>query len=185
MDNFIEVVWFVLTVQPVLLIPPLFVVGVIVYFVLLHRKNQKEWEEALRAKERRIKAREEALRKSGIYEVDQMPGAVFEEFLEILLTRRGYEVRLTSASGDYGADLILTTATKIIAVQAKRYKNTVGVKAVQEIVGARSYYCADECWVITNNYFTGPARKLANANDVLLIDRDELIELMLEENKGA
>ncbi|MCR8872000.1 restriction endonuclease [Peribacillus frigoritolerans] len=106
-----------------------------------------------------MKAREEALRKSGIYEVDQMPGAVFEEFLEILLTRRGYQVRLTSASGDFGADLILTTDTKIIAVQAKRYKNTVGVKAVQEIVGAKSYYCADECWVITNNYFTGPARK--------------------------
>ncbi|MEX6702894.1 restriction endonuclease [Peribacillus frigoritolerans] len=69
-------------------------------------------------------------------------------------------------------------------VQAKRYKNKVGLKAVQEIVSAKSYYGADECWVITNNYFTAPAMKLGNINDVLLIEWDELVEWMLEEDKG-
>lgn len=182
MDNFIEVVWYALTVQPLFIVVPIAFFSIIVSVFMIDRSNEKKREEELK---RKLRERAELLSKSGIYEVDQMKGEVFEEFLEILLAGRGYEVRLTSASGDYGADLILTTNSKIIAVQAKRYKNTVGVKAVQEIVGAKSYYCADECWVITNNYFTGPARKLAMANDVLLIDRDELIELMLEENKGA
>jgi restriction system protein len=72
---------------------------------------------------------------------------------------------------------------KKIVVQAKRYSKKVGLKAVQEIVSAKSYYKADECWVITNNYFTAPAMKLGNSNEVLLIDRDELIEWMLEDKE--
>lgn len=128
---------------------------------------------------------EEKLRKSGIFEVDQMTGAVFEEYLKRLLQARGYKVRLTSASGDYGADLVLSINSKTIIVQAKRYKNKVGLKAVQEIVSAKSLYRADECWVITNNYFTAPAIKLGVANGVILIDRNQLIEWMVKVNEGA
>ena len=59
----------------------------------------------------------------------------------------------------------------------------MGIKAVQEIFSAKSYYGADECWVITNNFFTDPAIKLAFANNVILIDRDQLIEWMNDKSK--
>ncbi|MGD7008259.1 restriction endonuclease [Metabacillus sp. 84] len=108
-----------------------------------------------------------------------MDGRLFEDYLKRLLQWRGYNVRLTKTSGDYGADLILSANGKTIIVQAKRYKNKVGLKAVQEIVSAKNIYHADECWVITNNYFTAPAINLVNANDVVLIDRDELIHWMI------
>ncbi|WP_260398072.1 restriction endonuclease [Peribacillus simplex] len=148
------------------------VVMAIVYLVVMgiEAKERAEWERKLR--------------NSGIYEVDQMKGAEFEVFLKFLLESHGYQARVTKTSGDYGADLVLKTTGKTIVVQAKRYKNKVGLKAVQEIVSAKSYYNADECWVITNNYFTAPAMKLGNINGVLLIDRDELVEWMLEEDKG-
>lgn len=128
--------------------------------------------------------REKELLESGIFQVDQMPGRVFEEYLKILLTSKGYKVRMTPASGDYGADLVLSTRSRTIVVQVKRYKKKVGLKAVQEIVSAKSYYKADECWVITNNYFTAPAINLANSNSVKLIARDELVNWMLEEKKN-
>ncbi|MEH6991272.1 restriction endonuclease [Neobacillus drentensis] len=105
--------------------------------------------------------------------------------VSILLKARGYKVQLTSTTGDYGADLILSTDSTTIVVQAKRYQNTVGLKAVQEIVSAKGYYGADECWVITNSYFTEPALNLAESNNVVLIDRDQLIEWMLEDKQGA
>ncbi|WP_306472304.1 restriction endonuclease [Bacillus cereus] len=41
----------------------------------------------------------------------------------------------------------------------------------------QKYYDATHAWVVTNNYFTEPARKLAHANDVLLIVCDLLIKL--------
>jgi restriction system protein len=129
--------------------------------------------------------REQKLRKSGILEVDKMSGREFEEYLQALIKTRGYYVQLTPASGDFGADLILSADGKKIIVQAKRYKKSVGVKAVQEIASAKSHYNADECWVITNSYFTEQARKLARSNQVRLIDRKELMDWMMQEKKGA
>lgn len=119
------------------------------------------------------------LRKSGIREVDQMSGEDFEKFLGELFKRRGFKVSYTATSGDYGADLILKDGKDIIAVQAKRYSSTVGVKAVQEIIGAVKMYEATEAWVVTNSHFTRQAEKLADINDVYLIDRDELIQIIL------
>lgn len=129
--------------------------------------------------------RESKLRQSGIYEVDKMSGRKFEDYLKVLLSSRGYNVTLTPASGDYGADLILSSKDKRIIVQAKRFKKKVGIKAVQEIASAKSYYNADECWVITNNFFTPNAIKLATSNRVKLIDRNELISWMSKYNKSA
>ncbi|MGM9944494.1 MAG: restriction endonuclease [Lysinibacillus sp.] len=120
------------------------------------------------------------LRKAGITQVDQMTGEEFERFLGELFKRRGFKVSYTATSGDYGADLILKDGKDIIAVQAKRYSGSVGVKAVQEIIGAVKMYNATEAWVVTNSYYTKQAVKLANINDVYLIDRKELIKMILE-----
>jgi len=38
--------------------------------------------------------------------------------------------------------------------------------------------------VITTNYFTPAAKRLARVNDVILIDRDGLMELIIKEKKG-
>ena len=127
---------------------------------------------------------EENLRNSGILEVDAMDGRVFEDFLMSILKEMGYKVNTTSTTGDYGVDLILYSNEKKIIVQAKRYSSKVGIKAVQEISSAKNFYNADECWVVTNNYFTNPAKNLAEANNVTLIDRYDLMEWLMEVNKG-
>ncbi len=67
---------------------------------------------------------------------------------------------------------------KRIIVQAKRYKNNVGIKSVQEIVSAKEFYKADETWVVTNSEFIVAAYKLAKVNRVVLINREKLIKLI-------
>lgn len=125
----------------------------------------------------------ENLRQSNIHRIDQMNGQQFEEYLSALYQSLGYHTEVTKGSGDFGADLVLKNNNEKIIVQAKRYKNKVGIRSVQEIVGAKRYYDAAHAWVVTNNYFTEPARKLAVANDVLLIDRDLLIKLSAQVNR--
>lgn len=120
------------------------------------------------------------LQKANISEVDKMSGEDFERFLGELFKGRGFKVSYTAVSGDYGADLILKDGRDVIAVQAKRYSSSVGVKAVQEIIGAIKMYKATEAWVVTNSTFTKQAIKLADINDVYLIDRQELIDMILE-----
>ncbi len=144
------------------------IAAIILYFFLL--VSFKIWRKTRKSSR---------LRKAGIKEIDQMTGEEFERYLGELFKRRGFKVSYTAASGDYGADLILKDGSNIIAVQAKRYSSTVGVKAVQEIIGAVRMYDATEAWVVTNNYFTKQAVKLADINEVYLIDRDELIDMIL------
>jgi len=120
--------------------------------------------------------------KSGISEVDEMSGLEFEYYLSLLLGELEFKVvKITPASGDYGADLIVKDqdGTKI-AIQAKRYKNSVGLKAVQEIVAALSYYNCEKGMVITNSFLSQSAKKLAEANNIELWERELLMQKLLD-----
>jgi restriction system protein len=114
-----------------------------------------------------------------------MNGIEFEKYLENLFKKLGYKVKRTQASGDYGADLIISNHDYKAAVQAKRYKNRVGLKAVQEIVSAKAFYRCSDAWVVTNSHFTNQARNLAKMNNVSLVDREELIKMIVKANKKA
>lgn len=111
-----------------------------------------------------------------INEVDQMDGIAFERLLGDLYTQMGYEVTYTKASGDQGADLLLTKGGERKIIQAKRYKDDISNTAVQEAVAAKAFYKIPHTAVATNRYFTKGAKDLAAANGVELIDRDILCE---------
>lgn len=143
----------------------------------INRINRERIMEQRRREEEAHRIYMHQLSMSDINEIDRMNGHQFEAYLGALFEKLGYQTEVTQASNDFGADLILYSQNRKIVVQAKRYTATVGVSSVQEIAGARNYYNAQEAWVVTNSSFSKPAYKLANANDVLLLDRRELIEL--------
>ena len=122
----------------------------------------------------------ERLKRSGITRIDKMEGREFEHYLKYLFRSKGYLVKVTRAAGDYGADLILLKNNKKIVLQAKRYSKNVGIEAVQQVYGSIKYYGASEAWVLTNRDYTDAAYKLANSNGVRLINREELIEMILK-----
>ncbi|MFD2613523.1 restriction endonuclease [Paenibacillus gansuensis] len=124
----------------------------------------------------------ERLRRSGIADIDKMDGHRFEHYLAQLFKFHGYRSEVTKASGDYGADLVISKDGRKIVVQAKRYSAKVGIKAVQEAFAAIAHYGAAEAWVVTNNDYTDAAYALAKSNKVRLINREALIELMLAMN---
>ena len=128
---------------------------------------------------------ERRLARSGIREVDVMDGKTFEEFLAARYRRLGYDVELTGYRGDFGADLVIAKDGIRTAVQAKRWSRRVGLKAVQEVVGAKAYYRCERATVVANRAFTDQARRLAAANDVTLWDRDVLIAHLLETTPRA
>lgn len=115
-------------------------------------------------------------------QIDSLSGKEFEEYLKLLFEKMGYSVELTKVSGDFGADLILKKKKEHIIVQSKCFSKTVGVKAVQEIIGARRHYGADDAVVVTNNYFSKEAQTLALENDVKLVDRDLLLRIVQKNN---
>lgn len=121
---------------------------------------------------------------SGIDTIDNMSGEEFEELLLEHFRNFGYKGHLTPVTGDYGADLVLEKEGRKIVAQAKRWKQSVGIEAVQQVIGAIKYYNADKGMVITNSVFTENAYELANANGIELWDRKKLMELMRKSNGG-
>lgn len=122
--------------------------------------------------------KERSIEKESIRLSNVSTGLEFENYLKNLFKKLGYNVEMTKASGDQGADLIISKEGVKTAVQAKFYSSKVGNKAVQEVVSAIKYYNVDYGMVVTNNYYTSSAIDLAYANNITLIDGDNLKELI-------
>ena len=104
-------------------------------------------------------------------------GVEFEQYVFDIFSSSDIKVSDTPKSNDYGADLIIEYADYNFCIQCKYYSRSVGVKAVQEVMGALSFYQCDFGIVITNATFTQQAENLASMNGVLLIDGDELLSI--------
>jgi hypothetical protein len=114
---------------------------------------------------------------------NSLSGFDFENLTKDLLENNGFQdILVTQSSGDYGADVIAYKDGIKYAIQCKKYSAKVGVKAVQEVIAARTMYKCHVGVVLTNNYFTPNAEELAEINGILLWDKDKLEELI--DNSG-
>lgn len=110
---------------------------------------------------------------------DYMSGNDFEYYCAELLKKSGFmKVYVTSASGDYGADILAEQHGIKYAIQCKCYSSDIGIDAVYQISGGMKYYEANIGCVLTNRYFTRQARELADKIGIILWDRDFLNELV-------
>lgn len=99
-------------------------------------------------------------------------GVEYEEYVSERLAASGFSnIQSTPTSGDYGADIICEKDGLKYCVQCKKYSNSVGVAAVQEICAAKAHYKCDYAVVITNNAFTAQAKQLAGDNSVILVEK--------------
>ena len=117
-------------------------------------------------------------------QIDNMSGQEFEDYLinNILPLDGYYNISGTNYSGDYGVDIVAEKNGIKCAIQCKRFREKINLKAVQEIVAGRKHYRCDKAIVITNNYYSKSAIELAYDNAVELLDRDYII-LILKRNK--
>ena len=104
----------------------------------------------------------------------------FEQFIGELYKKRGYQVEATNYTGDFGADVIVVKDGIKTVVQVKRYNenNPVGVKDINQVLGAMSYYNADRATVITTSDFSNPGVELSKRTNVELINWDALVDMI-------
>lgn len=118
----------------------------------------------------------------GIYaprDLDEIDGQDFEALTCDILVANGFEMaENTQASVDYGVDVLARKNGITYAIQCKRYHEPVGIDAVQQVYAGRAYYECHVAVVLTNQYFTANAHKLADKIGVVLWDRDMLEELL-------
>ena len=111
--------------------------------------------------------------------VDAMDGLDFEKWCADLLRKCGYQnVEITKGSGDQGTDIVAEKDGVRYAIQCKCYSSNLDNTPVQEITAGKTLYHCQVGAVMTNRYFTQGAKELAEANGILLWDRDNLQEML-------
>ena len=116
----------------------------------------------------------------------------FEQLVADLFSAMGMEdVEVTQRSGDQGIDvrgtLVAGRSIRVkIAAQVKRWNNGISAPMAQQLRGSLGAH--EQGLMVTTGGFTAQARDAASRSDaspVGLIDRDELISLLVEHEIGV
>jgi restriction system protein len=108
----------------------------------------------------------------------------FETLVANLFGRMGLESKLTRASRDGGVDAVAFDTRPVlggkVVIQAKRYKNTVGVEAVRDLYGTMLNEGANKGVLVTTSGFGPDAFEFSKDKPVELIDGGGLLFLLRE-----
>lgn len=115
--------------------------------------------------------------------LDFMDEAAFERYLALLFTRMGYQVRRVNYA-DNVSILMATRDGVSYVIQARRNWRKVGIRAIEDAIATRKHLKCERAIVVTNHFFSNQARKIAKANQVLTLDRHDLIKEMKRMNIG-
>ena len=108
----------------------------------------------------------------------------FEQFVGNLLGRMGFQTLVTQPSQDGGVDVIAVSDKPLrkgkTVVQCKRFKQSIGVSVVRELVGTMTHEGAMKGIIITTSDFTLDAKDFAQGKQIELIPGD-LLESLVQE----
>jgi restriction system protein len=108
----------------------------------------------------------------------------FESLITNLFEKMGLETRQTQASRDGGVDCVAYDSRPIfggkVVIQAKRYKNTVGVSAVRDLFGTMQNEGATKGILVTTSGYGKASHEFANGKPLELIDGSGLLFLLNE-----
>jgi hypothetical protein len=83
----------------------------------------------------------------------------FEELVAAVMRESGYQVLITSYSGDDGIDIFLYKGSEVIGVQVKRYRHAIEVSQIREFVGSLELADTRKGVFVTTSRFSSGARR--------------------------
>ena len=108
----------------------------------------------------------------------------FENLITNLFQKMGLEAKLTQASRDGGVDCVAFDPRPVlggkVVVQAKRYKNTVGVSAVRDLFGTMLNEGASKGILVTTSGYGSAAFEFAKGKPIELLSGAELLYMLKE-----
>lgn len=108
----------------------------------------------------------------------------FETLITNLFQRMGLDTKQTQASRDGGVDCVAFDLRPVLGgkviVQAKRYKNTVGVSAVRDLFGTMHNEGASKGILVTTSGYGSATFEFAKGKPIELIDGANLLYLLQE-----
>ena len=106
----------------------------------------------------------------------------FESLITNLFQKMGLDTKQTQPSRDGGVDCVAFDLRPIfggkVVIQAKRYKNTVGVSAVRDLFGTMQNEGASKGILVTTSGYGKASFEFANGKPIELLDGSNLLYLL-------
>lgn len=113
----------------------------------------------------------------------------FENLVSNLFEQIGFQAKLTRASKDGGVDAVAFDPRPIlggkVVIQAKRYKNVVGVSAVRDLYGTMINEGASKGILVATSHYGPDAYNFAKDKPIELIDGGGLLYLLEQQGIKA
>lgn len=113
----------------------------------------------------------------------------FENLVNNLFDRIGFDAKSTQASRDGGVDVVAFDPRPIlggkVVIQAKRYKNVVGVSAVRDLYGTMINEGANKGILVSTSHYGKDAYEFAKDKPIELIDGGGLLYLLQQNGVNA
>lgn len=111
----------------------------------------------------------------------------FESLIQNLFQAMGLDTHQTQASRDGGVDAVAYDERPVVGgkvvIQAKRYKNTVGVSAVRDLYGTLMNEGASKGILVSTSGYGGASFDFARNKPIELVDGGNLLYLLAEHLK--
>lgn len=111
-------------------------------------------------------------RKSALGALDHTPLEQYQKDVRNYFEKLGYTVEFTSRTSLIELELICRKEDETVAVQLKRYRQTVLSADVEDAAETGKRYSADRCIVVSNSFFSDEAYALAGKEKVELFNRN-------------
>ena len=112
----------------------------------------------------------------------------FEQLVGNLFSKMGLESKQTRSSRDGGVDVVAFDTRPLIGgkvvIQAKRYRNTVGVSAVRDLFGTMNHEGATKGILVATSSYGADAYDFIKGKPIELIDGGGLL-YYLEQHAGV
>ncbi|MBR2278759.1 MAG: restriction endonuclease [Eubacterium sp.] len=138
--------------------------------------SEKEWEDC----DKNFDKLCEYLKKKNVWynksleDIDRYTESDFIKYVKDLLVGLHYE-NIVDTDSEMGVDITCSKDDIKYAIKCQHsISNKISVKPIRNIAAGKNYYHCQVGIVITNNYYSTTAIDMANANSIILWDRDKL-----------
>lgn len=122
-------------------------------------------------------------------DINRLSGVEFENLCADLLSKIGFQVEITKASGDGGIDIVAYNHNPIYKgkyiIQCKRYSGSVGEPIIRDLYGVIMAERANKGILMTTGTFTKSAIEFAEGKQIELVDGDTMQSLFVRYNIGS
>ncbi len=116
----------------------------------------------------------------GIQQIDDGDIETFEQFISAVVRQAGFQIEKNVPAGLDGSDLVIAKNGKRAAVLLRKSGTRAGARTVHATLLRGEHHGLAKVILISNNFYTRKAAALARSKNVLLWNRRNLINALLE-----